>query len=194
MKDYILASHNSMSYLPPRKWYMKPFAFMARCQSKSIQEQYEKYGVRLFDLRVRFNKDGEIYFAHGIVEYKCDCIGILHVLDYLDTKNAPVRIMLENKDGSHEEEFKEWCKYFEESYPNIKFFGGRNKWTWKQIYKFKNSEFDIENKYSSCNYNNSTTGSIWDDWFPWLYAYKNNKINRKKGTYRDYLMIDFVEI
>ena len=68
--DYILGSHNTMSYLTPRNWFYKLIAFTARCQSKSIQEQYEKYGVRLFDLRFRFNKKGEIYFAHGTVEYK----------------------------------------------------------------------------------------------------------------------------
>jgi hypothetical protein len=27
-----IASHNSFTYLRPRRWYMRPFAFMARCQ------------------------------------------------------------------------------------------------------------------------------------------------------------------
>ena len=60
--DYILGSHNTMSYLTPRNWFYKLIAFTAKCQSKSIQEQYEKYDVRLFDLRFRFNKKGSRIF------------------------------------------------------------------------------------------------------------------------------------
>ena len=65
----ILGSHNSWSYLPPRRWWMRPIAFMAKCQRVDIRTQYERYGVRCFDLRVRFNKYGLGIVAHGIVEY-----------------------------------------------------------------------------------------------------------------------------
>jgi len=47
----ILGSHNSWSYLPPKKWYMKPFRFTAQCQDWDIKTQYE-HGVRCFDLRL----------------------------------------------------------------------------------------------------------------------------------------------
>lgn len=33
--NMILGSHNSWSYLPVRKWWMRPIAFMARCQSRT---------------------------------------------------------------------------------------------------------------------------------------------------------------
>ena len=52
----ILGSHNSWSYLPPKHWWMWSFHFMAKCQRVDIREQYEKYGVRCFDLRVRWKK------------------------------------------------------------------------------------------------------------------------------------------
>ena len=52
----ILGSHNSWSYLPPKHWWMWPIHFMAKCQRVDIREQYEKYGVRCFDLRVRWKK------------------------------------------------------------------------------------------------------------------------------------------
>ena len=44
-----LASHNTLSYLSPRKFYLKPFKFIARCQSKTIEEQYSNYDIRFFD-------------------------------------------------------------------------------------------------------------------------------------------------
>lgn len=193
--NYKLGSHNTMSYLTPLKWYFRPIAFTAKCQSKTIQEQYEIYGVRLFDLRFKFNKKGEVHFAHGAIEYKGNIGETLNYLNSLD--NIPVRIMLENKPGDKESEFKAWCEYLEDTYKNIKFFGGRNKWNWEELYKFKHEHPKVEDKYSSCNTNEPgkpQTGTYIDDLCPIWYAKKNNKINRKNGTIKDYLMIDFVEI
>jgi hypothetical protein len=34
-----------------------------------IRTQYLKYGVRCFDLRIRFDENGVPIVAHGIVEY-----------------------------------------------------------------------------------------------------------------------------
>ena len=33
-----LGTHNSMSYLPLKKWYMYPFRFMAKCQKLSVDK------------------------------------------------------------------------------------------------------------------------------------------------------------
>lgn len=68
----MIGSHNSMSYLPVRQWYLKPFGWMARCQSKDIDDQFSLCDVRLFDLRIRFDKKGNLVFAHGPVEFKGD--------------------------------------------------------------------------------------------------------------------------
>ena len=51
----ILGSHNSWSYLTPRKWWMKLFRFVAQCQDYDIKTQYEQFGVRCFDLRLKFD-------------------------------------------------------------------------------------------------------------------------------------------
>lgn len=195
---YKLASHNTMSYLSPRKWYFKPLAFTAQCQSKTIQEQYEKYGVRLFDLRFRFNKKGEIHFAHGAVEYTGNRAFIFSILEYLNSlKDITVIVRYENKEGEFEEEFKEWCNYLETTFTNVKWAGGTNKWKGKLVYKFKNPFPSVEDKYSSCNVNEPgkpVTGTIVDDLCPIWYAKKNNTLNLAKGTNKKYLMIDFVEI
>ena len=47
-----LASHNSLSYIKPKKWWEKLINFTSKCQSYDIETQYE-YGVRLFDIRIR---------------------------------------------------------------------------------------------------------------------------------------------
>ena len=193
--DYILGSHNTMSYLKPKNWFYKIFAFTARCQSKSIQDQYYIYDVRLFDLRFKFNKKGEVSFAHGAVEYEGNIEEIMNFLNSLN--NIPVRIMLENKPGDKENEFKAWCEYLKNTYKNIRFFGGRNKWSWEELYKFDMAHPSLEDKYSSCNTNEPgkpQTGTYLDDLCPIIYAKQNNKKNLAKGTDKDYLMIDFVEI
>lgn len=62
--ETIIGTHNSMSYLPPLRWWgwlMLPFA---RCQRKTIDEQLAA-GARCFDLRVSFDRNGMAHFRHG---------------------------------------------------------------------------------------------------------------------------------
>lgn len=191
-----IGSHNSMSYLKARKWYMEPFRFAARCQAVSIQTQYEKYGIRLFDIRIKFNKNGEVMFAHGAMEYECDMDSIFK---YLNEVPEPVdcRILLENKPDQFENLFILWCQNTKKKYPNIRYFGGRNKYTWKEVYHYKYQGPTFLDKYSSYNVEETgkpITGTYLDDWFPFLYAWKHNRENIEIGTDRDYLMIDFVNI
>ena len=149
---YKIASHNSMTYLTPRRWYLRPFAFTARCQSKTIQEQYEKYGVRMFDIRLKFTDDGEVYFAHGAIEYKCDMSKIYEYLNSLP--GVIVRVLLENKpDVFVYRQFRRECAFLEDCYPNVKWCSGRNKYNWEVIYEFKYPEPTYTDKYSSNNVN-----------------------------------------
>jgi hypothetical protein len=71
-----------MTYLKPEKWWMKVFNFMSKCQEVSIEQQYDKYGIRVFDLRIAFDKSTP-KFKHGLVTYKGD---VEAVLSYLNTK------------------------------------------------------------------------------------------------------------
>lgn len=183
-----LASHDSMTYLKPKKWYMYPFQFTARCQSKSIEEQYEKYGIRYFDLRIKF--DGIVpEFAHGAMVYKGN---VNKVLQYLNSHNEEiqVRLLLEisKADKNQENKFKSFCEFCEHEYKNLKFHNGRRKFDWKVVYDFKNPEPSLDQKVSSM------TGGIWDDWCPEIYAKKMNHKNIQNGTDKDYLMIDFLHI
>jgi hypothetical protein len=78
---------------------MRLIAFAARCQRVDIRTQYLKYGVRCFDLRIRYEENGRLILAHGIVEYDYSFTTILDDLIWLDGKgDCYVRVMLEGKD------------------------------------------------------------------------------------------------
>ena len=187
----ILGSHNSWSYLPARKWWMTPFKFIAKCQDLTIKEQYY-FGVRCFDLRIRFSREGDIILAHGFMEYKYDLGQILYDLNSMNNKrDCFVRIIHEARNKSQYTPesisyFVDFCIKIQELYPNIKFWCGRNLYNWECDYKFK-EEPSCEEKYSSV-----CKPRLIDDWYPRLFAYMNNKKIIKEGTDKDILLIDFV--
>lgn len=198
MEDKYIGSHNSWSFNPIKQIWLKPFFWVARCQSVDILAQYFKYNVRVFDLRLRYNKRTKKFeAAHGLARFKCDWINDLkdlNALAALDTIYC--RVLLEDdKDQKDKEEnderFKEICRNLELTYKNIKFFGGwpaRNG-RWKQnIFIFKGEEPTLHDKYSSSVYVNGN--KVW----PWLYAFNHNKENLEIGTDMDYLFIDYVNI
>lgn len=183
-----IGTHNSMSYLPLKKWYLYPFKFMAKCQSKSIKEQYEVYGARMFDLRIAF-RNFKPEFRHGIMAYKGNVIDVLKYLNSLNNK-IYVRLTLETKkeDNTQENLFKCLCNLWEKQYKNIKFFNGRRKFDWKKLYNFKTKEPNITQLVSSM------TWKKLDDWCPWLYARIMNKKNIANYKSKDWLLIDFINI
>lgn len=182
----ILGSHNSMTYLKPKKWYLYPFQFIARCQSKTISEQYEEYNVRVFDIRISYNKKHEIEFRHGIMAYKGN---VYEVLQYLNSRPEPVmvRLVLEilGQDELQEQMFAVDCKSFQSTFQNIKFYGGFRKFDQKIIYDFQLSPI-ITKIYSSYQLPKL------DDLFPYLYAKRHNKKARLLNV--ECLMIDFIQI
>ena len=188
----VLGSHNSWSYFPCRKWWLKPFAFMAKCQRVNILQQYA-LGVRCFDLRVRFNKN-KLIVAHGLMEYAVEEGTLLDQLKMLDDfGNCYVRVVHEarnSKQYSYESiaNFKNFCQYLQETYKNTIFWCGRNLVDWTVDYKFP-TEPSCEEKYSSV-----CSPKTIDDWWPWLYAKLHNKKIKKYGTEKRILLIDYVDV
>lgn len=91
----VLGTHNSMSYLHDRRWWMRPFEPWARCQSKDIFDQYAD-GVRYFDLRIRFDKNGNPFFCHGLVEYELCGMSVYDLLRWLNAAGSCyIRILYE---------------------------------------------------------------------------------------------------
>lgn len=194
----IIGTHNSMTYLRPQKWYgwfMIPFA---RCQRKTIEQQWHD-GARCFDLRIRFTKQGEPYFAHGLYEctHKANPAHVLEDLYKLmirDNEQAFVRLILEDPDKQNHNVFyfKQFC-YAQETYEackinnkEIRFFGGNRKGDWAQIVEF--------------GYKPNLTqyvGSMMEDarWYekfmPFAYAWRRNKKN-KQNPQGDIAIYDFI--
>ena len=160
------ASHNSMSYIKPQ-WWLRPFAFMAKCQSVDFLKQY-KAGARMFDLRIAFEKDGTPYFAHGLASYKG--VNVYKVLDWLSLFSRAhkhrtgelivVRVL--NERNNHEARFHDFCTEIDEKYPNLQFCGFRNKngkgpfWNWsirggKGVGVGDTGESHSEGKNSTCH-------------------------------------------
>lgn len=190
----ILGSHNSWSYLPVKQWYLKPLAFTARCQNVDIKTQYEKYGVRCFDLRVRFTPTDGLIIAHGIIEYKYNYYNLIDDLAYLDSKgDCCIRVLHETRNKKQytvysKNSFIDFCDYIKRTFNRIKFWCGRNLYNWEVDYDFEYKP-ECEENYSSVK-----APKLIDDWWPWLYAKRHNKEIIEKGTDKDILLMDFVNL
>lgn len=200
MNSYILGSHNSWSYLKPKKWWMRPFAFVAKCQSKSIVEQYTAYGVRCFDLRVRWDERNQLpIIAHGLMEYKYTLEMLEADMRWLNAKkDCYVRVLHEVRNEKQYTKyslfrFKYFCETVVEKYPNIRFWCGRNLYNWQYDYQFNYADIPCQSEPTCTEkYSSVCPPKYLDDWFPWLYAKLNNAKIRKQGTADDILMVDFV--
>ena len=191
--NYILGSHNSWSFLPPKHWWMTPFSFMAHCQRVDIRQQYE-LGVRCFDLRLLVSKNGGVSVAHGLMKYSITIDELLEDLQWIDDQGGCyVRILHEARTGSQYTEtaknvFCTWCDIFKNRFHNIRFWCGRNLYNWQVDYDFGQDP--------SCHedYSSVSDPKYIDDWWPYLYAKTHNRKIREKGTDCDILLIDYVDI
>lgn len=170
---------------------MKPIAFTARCQSVDIKTQYEKYGVRCFDLRVRFDEDGNMIVAHGIIEYK-DAHVFIKLMSLNSKKDCYVRVLHEVRSKKQYteqsvEQFKKFCEGIKLNFKNIRFWCGRNLYNWEKDYDF-GEDPSCEEKYASV-----CKPKLIDDWWPWLFAKTHNKQIFEEGA-ENILLIDFVNI
>ena len=76
--ETILGSHNSMSYLPPLRWWGWLLTPFARCQNKTIDGQLAA-GAQCFDLRVSFDRHGMAHFRHVARRVRRQFLGLLRV-------------------------------------------------------------------------------------------------------------------
>lgn len=191
--NYLLQSHNSWSYIKPKKWWLRPFHFLVKCQNKSIVNQFYEYDVRVFDLRVRFNEYGVPIVAHGFFVFDIEFGDLIKDLAFLNSKKCTVRVIHEVRSKSQYteqsvERFRAFCSQMQNNFPDITFYGGRNLFNWE-------IDYDFGYEPSEASYYSSVRKPyLIDDWFPWLYARLHNKKVLKKEIDADILAIDFVDI
>lgn len=175
-------THNSMTYLPLKNWWIYPFNWIARCQSKDLYTQYIRYGVRDFDFRIRFNKHQDPYLCHGIAKYKGN---IEEFLKYLNQQGGcTIRLILEtSKEDKYQERlFVNFIEYVIEKYPHITFWQFTSKYNWKALYKSPYKEEHYDQYISSMN----SKWCICPRWF----AKRNNKY---ANTDKELMLLDFIE-
>lgn len=191
----LLGSHNSWSFLPPKKWWQRALAFTARCQRLNIKEQYNA-GVRCFDLRLRF-KDGTMYVVHNSFVY-CDFLDIIKDLEWLDKKgDVVIRVVHDVRKGKDYtkmavSKFRFICTWLPLYLWTIKFWCGRNLYDYTIDYDFDYKPECIERYASVCSPN------LIDDWWPWIYAKRKNREMRWHYPIDDndqeILLLDYIDI
>lgn len=151
----LLASHNTLTYLPVKSWWMYPFTWFAKCQEKDLATQYD-LGVRLFDFRVLVHKNS-LVIAHGLMKYKGD---ISEMLDYLASKNdSDIVVQIVNEDTFYDSDPDLWLCLVEElvqKYPSLKFTLVDSKKTWTII----RDEFPKNRKSRTCFWKFCSTSPI----------------------------------
>lgn len=197
----MLGSHNSLTYLPCRKWWMYLINWAAKCQSKTLSTQFHD-GAKYFDFRVRF-KDGKPVIAHGLIEYKGNIDHKVANLNYLAEyfrETIYLRFVLEyNKIpedfASQMASLVDLVRYYRGKYPNITYTYIMRKWNERLIASYyKEDTPNLIHKYSSVLKEKRFL------WIPYWYAKLHNKKTRKtfKHVLEDedskVLMLDYINI
>lgn len=207
----ILGSHNTMTYLPPKKWWMWFGRFMAKCQKLDYKKQYDA-GVRFFDFRIFITTDKQGFydptFSHGLIDFKSP--NPENILSYLNTKgDVYCRFIFEKGTEEEQKTFEGFVRQWVNEYKNLKIVQIKDKKTWKNLlpecvthpniqivdcYASSNGSYPQYNKLPGILRSKSWSGLLIDDLYPWIYAKLNNKKNLEK--YKDIdgvLLIDFVK-
>ena len=189
-----IITHNTWSFLPVRQWWLRPFAWIGRCQGVTDSEQYFTDNVSGFDLRVRFDDNGTPHFCHGLLEYRGDVRATLTGLNELVDLPFTVRVLLETTPfmsmearKDQEELFYFFCHRIENDFLNLTFWGGwpRDRWGQK-IYEFTQQNLDIEEHHGSVSGNKLNC--------LWLKRWaKKNNAAAITGCKKEFCMIDFIE-
>lgn len=195
----MLGSHNSCTYLPCKHWWMYLINWAAKCQNKTLSEQFHA-GVRYFDIRVKWNeKDRTWVIAHGLIEYKGSIGRILETLNALAKfyeEKIYVRFLLEyNKMPDDEatkilklENYVKWSRGY---YSNLHYHLIETKWNEKVIDEYTKGII-LTHKYSS------VLGKKRFLWIPYWYAKLHNNKTKEdyEGAIKDnnnvVIMLDFV--
>ncbi len=192
----LLGSHNSLSYMKPRQWWLRPFAWVGKCQGLTIPEQWNQ-GVRYFDIRIRF-KGEQIISGHGLIDYNVNVIewlGYLNRRAEMENQQCVVRLMLETKGTKDDVRFKNYLKFWKVLYPNICFVGGLRKDPFEAI-----AEVDsVPEKHAYKLFQDYGAKTWWEKLkglkfpCPRYWAKRDNAGYRGAASENEYTILDFVE-
>lgn len=175
--------------MKPSKLWMKAINWTAKCQDKTIEQQYQA-GIRYFDIRIRFNQgasrsientDKWVKLVHGLVEYKGS---FTQLMEYLSNKgNCTLRILLDDR---HNCDKKKQTEILQVLAPIWKSTYNINLWNiWRLsdetlVYDYDNPMPPVDGQYGSAN----GIGGLWPKMW--------EKHHKYTPTDKQYLMRDFV--
>jgi len=160
---------------------------LAKCQSGSLYEQYE-HGVRFFDIRLKADKKGRLFVAHGIAKGMPACQAfeslqkilaesdeffVLGIRTYMNQKIGPIKLSYDGNAAETSRLIKEYLspdKYALTEFENIGniTMGDIRKSGKKYIIINANKEYDY-----SCDC------PIADPWNSKVYGYKPEKFAKE---------------
>lgn len=199
----MIGSHNSISYYKPVKFWQRIFLPWARCQNKTLQEQYD-LGVRYFDIRVKLI-DGYWHFVHNQEDFGYihpgTIAGLFNGIFSKETETPEpiyLRILLdERKTPDNPEQYKvefiELLSYISNqlnSYIHID--EARVFWDWSIINDFS------EQLFMQYEYHVSLSGKWYEYIFGTkLFAMRNNSKKFDKDIWKDngysVALIDYIQ-
>lgn len=120
----MIGSHNSYSYLNPVNTVYNTVSGLWRCQTKTIQEQYNA-GVRYFDVRV--HKEGSFWrICHGAVDFNLKFPSLENIcLLFQNMEGSKLRLILEKGDS---DEFEKTVISLSEKYSCLVFSCIKKDW------------------------------------------------------------------
>ena len=182
----MLGSHNTLSYLSPKKWWAWFTIPWSRCQEKNLDWQYF-CGVRYFDIRIRFDKNNVPYACHGLFKVK---FNILDLLSLKYCNDIYIRLLLETSkaDSRQEENFIKLVQCLRKMFPNIKFIELRRKFDWKRLIEPDCEEPKMIQYVSSM----AKDAKWYEKYVPYLYAKRMNKTNLNKEHDNCIVLYDFL--
>lgn len=163
----------------------------ARCQNGSLYEQYA-YGVRFFDIRLKADKKGNLFIAHGIAKGmpaehafesvkmildESDEFFVLGIKTYMNQKIGPIKLSYDGNTAETNRLIKEYLspeKYALTDCENI------GEMTMGDIRK-SGKKYIIINKEKEYDY--SCDCPMPDPWDPTVYGYKPQKFAKEILNY-----------
>lgn len=161
----MIGTHNSLTYAKPKSKWAHLIRFIWRNQTSSLKQQIAK-GAKAFDIRFAPVRGGWAA-AHGAVTLDISPVAAIRYIDS-HCRGAYVRVILEKGDERSFDAFRDVCRYLDAEFPNITFWGGNYKPTWKRLY-----EFNRPNSAKAENLLYQHIGSMQSKWgkiFPQLWA------------------------
>lgn len=128
----MIGSHNTLTCFQPVSFLHRLTAPLWRCQDEGFEEQLNRCDY--FDIRIRFGKEGEIIFCHGIVDLNTGLLTLCGVMDRIKERGKKCRILLERTtEPSAEDTFSDLVRYLIVKYPGTLTFAAVKK-NWDVIF------------------------------------------------------------